>query len=51
MISIKAIPVWFFPSILIALDVLAALIFLFQKDFRRSVYWFSAAILTVTVTF
>lgn len=40
-----------FPSILIALDVLAGLVYLYELDWRRCVYWMAAAVLTTVVTF
>jgi len=40
-----------FPTILIILDVGAALVYLCCKDYRHFVYWIAAAILTVTVTY
>lgn len=40
-----------FPSILIALDICAALVYAADADWRHAVYWLSAAILTATVTF
>ena len=40
-----------FPTILIALDVCASLVYLSGGDMRRFVYWTSAAILTATVTY
>lgn len=40
-----------FPALLIALDVGAAVVYAFDGDVRRVVYWLAAAILTATVTF
>lgn len=41
-----------FPTILIALDVCAALMYLFHSgDWRHFIYWTAAATLTATVTF
>lgn len=40
-----------FPSVLIALDVGAAIVYLADGDLRRMIYWLAAAILTATVTF
>ena len=40
-----------FPTILIALDVCASLVYLFAGDLRHFVYWTSAAVLTATVTY
>lgn len=39
------------PLVLIIIDVLAALVYLYQKDYKKSVYWISAAVLNLTVTF
>lgn len=42
----------FFPCLLIALDVLAALVYAVQDgDWRRFIYWIAAAVLTASVTF
>ena len=40
-----------FPSLLIALDVAAALVYAAHGDWRRLVYWLAAATLTATVTY
>ena len=40
-----------FPSVLIALDVAAALVYAAHGDWRRLIYWTAAAVLTATVTF
>ena len=39
------------PTVLIVLDLGAAAVYLWQKDYRRALYWFFAAALTATVTF
>lgn len=39
-----------FPTVLIVLDVLAAIPYAIQKDLRMTVYWLSAALLTFSVT-
>lgn len=39
-----------FPKILIILDFLASIVYLINGDIRRAIYWFAAAILTLTVT-
>jgi len=41
----------FFPTLLIVLDVLAALAYVSAGDWRRVVYWLAAAVLTITVTY
>lgn len=40
-----------FPITLIALDICAAIVYGWQGDVRHAVYWFSAAVLTICVTF
>ena len=42
---------WLFPLILIVLDVLAAGCYGCNGDWRRLIYWLSAAVLTASVTF
>lgn len=41
----------FFPTLLIALDVCAALVYWHDGDVRKVIYWLSAAVLTASVTF
>ncbi len=40
-----------FPTVLIVLDVCAALGYLPSGDYRKVIYWLAAAILTATVTY
>ena len=40
-----------FPTVLIVLDVLAAVVFATHGDMRKIVYWLSAAVLTAAVTY
>jgi len=40
-----------FPTILIILDVCAAIGYATQGDVRRIIYWIAAAVLTATVTY
>lgn len=40
----------FFPTVLIVLDIAAALVYLHQSDKKHFVYWMSAAVLTFLVT-
>ena len=40
-----------FPTMLIILDIAASIVYLSNGDFRKGIYWFSAAILTITVTY
>jgi len=39
-----------FPTILIVLDVAASIVCATGGDVRKSIYWFAAAILSITVT-
>jgi len=39
-----------FPLLLIALDLGASLVYIYYLDWRRAIYWFAAAVLTLTVT-
>lgn len=39
-----------FPTILIILDVCAAIHYGFDGDIRKVIYWLAAAVLTITVT-
>ncbi len=40
-----------FVSILIGLQILAAIAYAVQKDSRHALYWLSAALLNISVTF
>lgn len=40
-----------FPILMIALDVGAAGVYLFNGDIKKTVYWIAAAVLNVCVTF
>lgn len=42
---------WMFPTVLIALDVCAALVYAVKADWRMAVYWLAAATLTACVTY
>ena len=42
---------WIFPSVLIALDVCAALPYAWHECWRMAIYWVAAATLTACVTF
>ena len=44
-------PEYIFPLALIALDLCAAAVYAVQKDWRKTVYWLSAAVLNAAVTF
>ena len=41
----------FFPVLLIILDLAAAIVYVCHGDWRKTIYWFAAAVLTTTVTF
>lgn len=40
-----------FPSILIGMDIGAAIIYAIAGDWKKAIYWVAAATLTATVTF
>lgn len=40
-----------FPTVLIVLDLAAAVAYAFAGDYRRTVYWTAAAVLTASVTY
>ncbi len=40
-----------FPTILIILDFCAAIVYAYQGDIRHSIYWASAGVLTICVTY
>ena len=42
---------YIFPILMIALDVGAAGVYLFNGDIKKTVYWIAAAVLNVCVTF
>jgi len=42
---------YLFPVVIILLDLGASIAYLILKDYRHSIYWLAAEILTVTVTF
>lgn len=42
---------WIFPSVLIALDVGAAIIYAKVCEWRMAIYWLAAATLTACVTY
>ena len=44
-------PTLIFPTILIALDVGAAVVYAVGGDWKRTIYWLAAATLTATVTY
>ena len=47
----KPMSQYIFPSILIICDIGAAIVSLLNKDYRKAIYWFAAAVLSASVTF
>lgn len=43
--------VYLFPIVLMALDLAAAVVYGFNGDFEKVVYWVAAAVLNAAVTF
>lgn len=41
---------WMFPAALIVLDLAASAFYALDGDWRRGIYWFAAATLTLMVT-
>ena len=41
----------FFPLVLIVMQVGAAVMYLVNRDYKKAVYWFAAAVLNAAVTF
>lgn len=39
------------PTLLIVIDILAAAVYAYDGDIRRTIYWVAAAVLTASVTF
>ena len=39
-----------FPLAMILLSIFASVTYLFARDYKRSIYWASAAVLTISVT-
>lgn len=42
---------YIFPTILIILDIGAAIVSLCNKDYKMAIYWIAAAVLNAAVTF
>jgi len=40
-----------FPTILILLDIFAAVVYITQGSWRKMIYWLAAAVLTFVVTY
>lgn len=43
--------VYIFPTLLIVLNIGAAIVSALNGDYKRAVYWIAAAVLNITVTF
>lgn len=43
--------VWIMPAILIIIDLVSATVYFINGDWKRGIYWVSAAVLTASVTF
>lgn len=41
----------FFPTLLIIMDISAAIVYAKYKDWRKVIYWIAAAVLNAAVTF
>lgn len=39
------------PTVLIIIDVMAAIVYMSQGDIKKGIYWVSAAVLTASVTY
>lgn len=51
MIFGKLKPEQILPLVLIIIDILAAVVCITQKEYKKAVYWAAAAVLNITVTF
>jgi uncharacterized membrane protein YjjP (DUF1212 family) len=40
-----------FPTVLMIVNIAAAVVYLVNGDWKRALYWFSACVLTFTVTY
>ena len=47
----KIKPTQYLPLLLIIIDFMAAIMYLAQKDYKKAIYWISAGVLNITVTF
>lgn len=50
-ILLKIKPTQILPLLLIVIDVGAACVCIYHKEYKKAVYWLAAAVLNVTVTF
>jgi hypothetical protein len=39
------------PTVLIIIDIMAGIVYLTQANYRKAIYWLSAAVLTAAVTY
>lgn len=44
-------PTQYLPTLLIIIDVGAAIVWWYYGDYRRTIYWLAAAVLTASVTY
>lgn len=47
----KLKPTQYLPVVLILINLAAAVVCVFQRDYKKAVYWTAAAVLNATVTF
>lgn len=47
----KIKPEQILPIVLIVIDIAAAIVCFTQKEHKKALYWFAAAVLNITVTF
>lgn len=47
----KLRPTQYLPLLLTVIDILAAIVCLIHKEYKKAVYWTAAAVLNITVTF
>ena len=47
----KIKPEQILPIVLIVIDIAAAIVCCVQKEHKKALYWFAAAVLNITVTF
>jgi len=40
-----------FPTVLIVIDVLASMVYVSKGDWRKTLYWIAAAVLTFVITY
>lgn len=47
----KLKPTQYLPLVMIIIGLLAAVVCVIHKDYKKAVYWIAAAVLNITVTF